>query len=99
MHRFFVNRESIITDHVKITGNDAEQIRKVLRIREGEEIAVLDGLGWEYKVKLTEIGVNEIVPLKLERCIVKTPPPPPLLRGGKEGGFGKIDRWQRIEKN
>ena len=143
MHRFFVNRESIITDHVKITGNDAEQIRKVLRIREGEEIAVLDGLGWEYKVKLTEIkkghvtgeiifkdfksedtkikivlgqgipkgekmdfiiqkatelGVNEIVPLKLERCIVKIPPSPPLLRGGKEGGFGKIDRWQRIAK-
>ncbi len=134
MHRFFVNRESIITDHVKITGNDAEQIRKVLRIREGEEIAVLDGLGWEYKVKLTEIkkghvtgeiifkdfksedtkikivlgqgipkgekmdfiiqkatelGVNEIVPLKLERCIVKIPP---------LGGLEKIKRWQRIAK-
>src|SRR3990167_608564 len=134
MHRFFVNRESIIADHVKITGNDAEQIRKVLRIREGEEIAVLDGLGWEYKVKLTEIkkghvtgeiifkdfksedtkikivlgqgipkgekmdfivqkatelGVNEIVPLKLERCIVKIPP---------LGGLEKIKRWQRIAK-
>src|SRR3989338_1298244 len=134
MHRFFVNRKSIIADHVKITGNDAEQIRKVLRIREGEEIAVLDGLGWEYKVKLTEIkkghvtgeiifkdfksedtkikivlgqgipkgekmdfivqkatelGVNEIVPLKLERCIVKIPP---------LGGLEKIKRWQRIAK-
>src|SRR3972149_732248 len=134
MHRFFVNRESIIADHVKITGNDAEQIRKVLRIREGEEIAVLDGLGWEYKVKLTEIkkghvtgeiifkdfksedtkikivlgqgipkgekmdfivqkatelGVNEIVPLKLERCIVKIPP---------LSGLEKIKRWQRIAK-
>ncbi len=134
MHRFFVNRESIIADHVKMTGNDAEQIRKVLRIREGEEIAVLDGLGWEYKVKLTEIkkghvtgeiifkdfksedtkikivlgqgipkgekmdfiiqkatelGVNEIVPLKLERCIVKIPP---------LGGLEKNKRWQRIAK-
>ena len=143
MHRFFVNSDSITDNHVKITGDDAEQIRKVLRIREGEEIAVLDRLGWEYRVQLkeikkghvtgeiifkdfksedtkikivlgqgipkgekmdfiiqkaTELGVNEIVPLKLERCIVKIPPSPPLLRGGKEGGFGKIDRWQRIAK-
>ncbi|MBI3583202.1 MAG: 16S rRNA (uracil(1498)-N(3))-methyltransferase [Nitrospinae bacterium] len=134
MHRFFVNRKSIIADHVKITGNDAEQIRKVLRIREGDEIVVLDGLGWEYKVKLTEIkkghvtgeiifkdfksedtkikivlgqgipkgekmdfivqkatelGVSEIIPLKLERCVVKIPPP---------GGLEKIKRWQRIAK-
>src|SRR3989338_5205208 len=133
MHRFFVNRKSIIADHVKITGNDAEQIRKVLRIREGEEIAVLDGLGWEYKVKLTEIkkghvtgeiifkdfksedtkikivlgqgipkgekmdfiiqkatelGVHEIVPLKLERCVVRI----------KDEGLEKIKRWQRIAK-
>ena len=139
MHRFFVSRDSIADNRVKITGDDAEQIRKVLRIREGEEIAVLDGLGWEYKVKLTEIkkghvtgeiifkdfksedtkikivlgqgipkgekmdfivqkatelGVSEIVPLKLERCVVKIPPYPPLSKGG----LHKIKRWQRIAK-
>lgn len=133
MHRFFVNRESIIADHVKIAGDDAEQIRKVLRLKEGEEIAVLDGQGWEYKVQLdeikkgyatgeikskdfkaedskikiilgqgipkgekmdliiqkaTELGVSEIIPLKLERCVVRI----------KDEGADKIKRWQRIAK-
>ncbi len=142
MHRFFVSKDSIADDHVKITGNDAEQIRKVLRIREGEEIAVLDGQGWEYRVQLTsikkgsvtgeiifkdfksedtkikivlgqgipkgekmdfiiqkatELGVSEIVPLRLQRCTVKISPIPPLSKGGV-GGFEKIKRWQRIAK-
>ena len=133
MHRFFVNSDSITDNHVKITGDDAEQIRKVLRIREGEEIAVLDRLGWEYRVQLkeikkghvtgeiifkdfksedtkikivlgqgipkgekmdfiiqkaTELGVHEIVPLKLERCVVRI----------KDEGLEKIKRWQRIAK-
>lgn len=134
MHRFFMSKESIAGNHVNISENDAEQIRKVLRIREGEEIAVLDGQGWEYRVQLTlikkghvtgeiifkdfksedtkikivlgqgipkgekmdfiiqkatELGVSEIVPLKMERCVVKIP----LL-----GGLEKIKRWQRIAK-
>ena len=134
MHRFFVNRESIIADHVKMTGSEVEQIRKILRMKRGEEIAILDGLGWEYRVQLkeikkgyvageikfkdfkaedskikiilgqgipkgekmdfvvqkaTELGVSEIVPLKLERCVVKIPP---------LGGLEKIKRWQRIAK-
>jgi len=134
MHRFFVDSDSIIDNHVKITGDNAEQIRKVLRMREGEEIVVLDGAGWEYRVQLTsikkgsvtgeikykdfkpedskvkiilgqgipkgekmdfivqkatELGVSEIIPLKLERCVVKIPP---------LGGLEKIKRWQRIAK-
>jgi 16S rRNA (uracil1498-N3)-methyltransferase len=133
MHRFFVNRESIINNRVKITDDNAEQIRKVLRMKEGEEIFVLDGHGWEYKVQLieikkgvatgeikskdfksedtkikiilgqgipkgekmdfivqkaTELGVSEIVPLILERCIVKI----------KSKDSGKINRWRRISK-
>lgn len=134
-----MSKESITGNHVNISENDAEQIRKILRIREGEEITVLDGLGWEYRVQLkeikkgyatgevkfkdfksedskikiiigqgipkgekmdfiiqkaTELGVSEIVPLKLERCVVKIPPYPPLSKGG----LHKIKRWQRIAK-
>lgn len=133
MHRFFVSRDSIVNDHVNIAGDDAEQIKKVLRIREGEEIVVLDGYGWEYYIQLTEIkkgnvngkvkfkdfksedtkiniaigqgipkgekmdfviqkatelGISEITPLKLERCIVKV----------KDEGSKKVVRWQRIAK-
>ena len=133
INRFFVGRDSITDSHVKITGDDAEQIRKVLRMKEGEEIFVLDGHGWEYKVQLTEIkkrsvmgeikskdfktedsrikiilgqgipkgekmdfivqkatelGVTEIVPLKMERCVVRI----------KDEGIDKVKRWQRIAK-
>jgi 16S rRNA (uracil1498-N3)-methyltransferase len=133
MHRFFVDKEFIKDGRVEITGADAEQIRKVLRMKEGDEIAILDGHGWEYKVQLddikkgyatgeikskdfkaedskikiilgqgipkgekmdfivqkaTELGVGEIVPLKLERCVVKIP----------QSRADKIKRWQRIAK-
>ncbi|MBI3600573.1 MAG: 16S rRNA (uracil(1498)-N(3))-methyltransferase [Nitrospinae bacterium] len=133
MHRFFVDRESIINNRVKITGDDAKQIRKVLRMKEGKEIAVLDGMGWEYRVQLdeikkgyvsgeikskdfkiedskikiilgqgipkgdkmdfivqkaTELGAHKIIPLRLERCIVRI----------KDKDSGKIKRWQRIAK-
>ncbi|MEK6589423.1 MAG: 16S rRNA (uracil(1498)-N(3))-methyltransferase [Nitrospinota bacterium] len=137
MHRFFVNRDSIVNDHVKITGDDAEQMRKVLRIKGGEEVVVLDGLGWEYRVllkevkrgyttgevkfkdfkvedskikiilgqgipkgdkmdfiiqKATELGVHEIVPLVLERCVVK-------IEGVPTQSVGtRIKRWRRIAK-
>jgi 16S rRNA (uracil1498-N3)-methyltransferase len=137
MHRFFVSRDSIKDNHVKITGDDAEQMRKVLRIKGGEEVVVLDGLGWEYRVllkevkrgyatgeikfkdfkvedskikiilgqgipkgdkmdfiiqKATELGVHEIVPLVLERCVVKIEGVPTQSVGAR------IKRWRRIAK-
>lgn len=40
--------------------------------------------------KTTELGISEIVPVKLSRCVVK-------LDGGKDGKK-KTDRWQKISE-
>ncbi|MDP2918977.1 MAG: RsmE family RNA methyltransferase [Dehalococcoidia bacterium] len=50
MHRFFVQPEAITGDNVSISGMQARQIARVLRLKPGDRIAVLDDTGWEYEV-------------------------------------------------
>jgi 16S rRNA (uracil1498-N3)-methyltransferase len=64
-HRFFVPPESIGRVGVLFPQESAQQIRRVLRLRPGSEVAVLDGLGWEYRVKLETVS-NEKVWGRLE---------------------------------
>lgn len=47
-HRFFVAPEQFSDGMVRITGEDARQIRVVLRLQPGDEIGVLDGSGREF---------------------------------------------------
>ena len=59
MHRFFIARQSIQGDTVVIAGHQARQIRNVLRLKCGDEFAVLDNMGYEYRVEILDIN-NEI---------------------------------------
>lgn len=52
MHRFFVKPESIYGDRVRLQGEVAHRIRRVLRMLPGEEVMLLDGLGSQYCVRL-----------------------------------------------
>jgi len=62
IQRFFVSQ--IIGDNQKITVKDGDlsrQISKVLRLKTGEQITLLDNTGWEYKCFISELskhGVN-----------------------------------------
>ncbi|MGA7732252.1 MAG: RsmE family RNA methyltransferase [Chloroflexia bacterium] len=55
MHRFFVPPDTLAASQVLITNEAAHQITHVLRMRAGDEICLLDGLGWEYRVKLLSL--------------------------------------------
>jgi 16S rRNA (uracil1498-N3)-methyltransferase len=55
MHRFFVPPDTLAASQVRITNEAAHQITHVLRMRAGDEICLLDGLGWEYRVKLLSL--------------------------------------------
>ncbi len=59
MHRFFVQATAISGDSVTLPEPTVHQIRNVLRLQVGDEIAVLDDSGWEYYVELSSIGLSE----------------------------------------
>lgn len=61
MYRFFVSPENIAGDQVFLSGSDVKHISTVLRMKAGDKIHVLDGLGYLYDVKLAEIKRKEII--------------------------------------
>lgn len=60
-YRFFVSPEQFSDGIVCITGEDARQIRVVLRLQPGDEIGVLDGSGKEYRCVLESVRKEEAV--------------------------------------
>lgn len=60
-HRFFVAVEQFTDGIVRIVGEDARQIRTVLRLRPSDEIGVLDGAGNEYRCVLEAVRKDEVV--------------------------------------
>ncbi len=60
-HRFFVSPSQFAGNLVHIVGEDARQIRLVLRLQPGDEIGVLDGSGTEYRCVLKAVGKGEVL--------------------------------------
>ena len=60
MPKFFTARENIKDTTLIIDSEDANHLKKVLRINVGDKITVCDGAGIDYTVKVSEIGKNEI---------------------------------------
>jgi len=56
MHRFFVSPEAFASHPVVLTGDQAHQIRRVLRLRLGERVELLDGQGYAYETILIALG-------------------------------------------
>jgi len=60
MHRFFTIPENISDKKIIIRGSDVTHIRKVLRLKRGDRIQVLDNLGNCYTVILASVGCELI---------------------------------------
>ena len=60
MHRFFTDIDNISSNFILLQGSDVSHIRKVLRLKVGDQIEVLDGEGSLYLVNLTDISINSI---------------------------------------
>ncbi|MBP6015781.1 MAG: 16S rRNA (uracil(1498)-N(3))-methyltransferase [Candidatus Promineofilum sp.] len=56
MHRFFVSPEQIVHRVVRFDDDQARQMRRVLRLRPGDRVLALDGLGRQYEVTLSEVS-------------------------------------------
>ncbi|HEX5506864.1 MAG TPA: RsmE family RNA methyltransferase [Thermomicrobiales bacterium] len=61
MHRFFVDEALAVGREVTLTGAVAHQVGRVLRLRPGATIVLLDGSGREFSVELTGLTAREAV--------------------------------------
>ena len=60
-HRFFVSPEQLMDGVVQVVGENARQIRVVLRLQPGDEIGVLDGTGREYHCVIETVHKDGVV--------------------------------------
>jgi 16S rRNA (uracil1498-N3)-methyltransferase len=58
--RFLIDSSQINGSNAVITGETARQITKVLRLREGDIICLLDGLGNEHSALITSISKDQV---------------------------------------
>ena len=75
MHRFFLPPSAIQPDSVLFPAETAHQILRVLRLRIGEQVMVLDGLGWSYRVELTQVNREQVAGKVLEKLAISGEPP------------------------
>ncbi|OGQ09602.1 MAG: hypothetical protein A2026_07730, partial [Deltaproteobacteria bacterium RBG_19FT_COMBO_46_12] len=61
MARFYVPQPWIVNGMLKIEGDEAKHIRKVLRLKTGDGIVVFDGLGKELEGTIIEERLSSIV--------------------------------------
>ena len=59
MHRFFVSSCVLDRQPVVLDGEQAHQIRRVLRMRPGERVTLLDNRGWAYEASLLSYGESD----------------------------------------
>lgn len=60
MPKFFVSPDKIENNKIYIDTDDVAHIKKVLRLSEGDEIAVCDSTGTDYRAKISRIADKSI---------------------------------------
>ncbi|HYP39251.1 MAG TPA: RsmE family RNA methyltransferase [Chloroflexia bacterium] len=82
MHRFYVSPAILIEAKagqvVILKGEIAQQITRVLRMREGDEIWLFDGGSYEYRTKLVSISKDEVGGELATRRRIKSEPLHPV---------------------
>lgn len=60
MRRFFVPSPIVKSSEIVLDGSDGAHIATVLRMRIGDDIMLLDGSGWEYTGRITNLGKKQV---------------------------------------
>lgn len=66
LHRFFLDPSRIADGEIGFDEAASHQIAKVLRLRSGQQVVVLDDTGWEYRVELATVHASEATGRVLE---------------------------------
>ena len=60
MHHFFITPGQVFEDRITITGQDVNHIKNVLRMKNGEQIGVRDGISRSYICRIEEIAADQV---------------------------------------
>jgi 16S rRNA (uracil1498-N3)-methyltransferase len=74
MHRFFVLPSAFETQPITLTGDQAHQVRRVLRMRLGDRATLLDGRGWACEGILVAAGETDVKFQAVRRWAVEGEP-------------------------
>lgn len=74
MHRFFVLPEVLAGDEVALPADVAHQMARVLRLRPGEHIRLLDDTGWQAEAELLAVASRSARARILRRTLATTEP-------------------------
>ncbi|MFZ5987112.1 MAG: 16S rRNA (uracil(1498)-N(3))-methyltransferase [Bacillota bacterium] len=61
MSRFFVKSTDVFPDSINITGEDVDHIRRVLRLKPGDNIIVSDSKGMDYLVEIQKFEDHSVL--------------------------------------
>jgi len=61
MHRFYVTKDQILDDTIKITGPDVNHIKNVLRMKQGDEIVICNGQGKDCYCIINRVSESDII--------------------------------------
>lgn len=75
MHRFFISPGLLAHSPVILTGDQAHQIRRVLRLRPGDQVILLDGEGWAYEADLIAVSAKDVRLALVRRTRAEGEPP------------------------
>lgn len=92
MRSFFTEPENVSAEEIILT-EDLSHIKKVLRMEAGDEALVFDGTGAEYKVKIVEIGTDEVRCSILEKSFSESEP---KVKVSLYQGIPKSDKMEQI---
>ncbi len=76
MRRFFVEEITPTTGSVSLTGKEARYISKVLRMKKGEKLTIMDGKGQLFESIVEDLDYKE-VKVRINKSI-SSPPPSPI---------------------
>src|ERR1700722_19971609 len=74
MRRFYLPTSECLSEHLVLTGNEAHHAADVLRVKAGDEVAVLDGAGGGLTGRV-ETATRKRVQLTVQSRSTETPPP------------------------
>jgi 16S rRNA (uracil1498-N3)-methyltransferase len=78
-HRFFVAPERLVADPVRLDGDLAHQLSRVLRLSRGDEIELLDNTGTAWVTRLDEVSPRLCLATRLRAYRPATEPRIPMV--------------------
>lgn len=79
MHRFFITKEEFDSQRPVVRGQDVKHMVRVLRLRPGDQVELLDGAGRAARARLENLGKDDVICRKLEEFIPGGAPPVEII--------------------